>query len=273
MAKALANLVFEELISEEKGKTTDQAAASRLDRILTDYQESHSVETKEGKAMAKRAIKEAVAILMRRHYTVPGTVKAHSQQFKKASELLSGMTVSTSTSQRAVKQALTVSFVRTTPVGELAEIIIKTEIRLALLRRKALNERAEVYANFLFEMKTESDRRTYISNRLEKLSGALLIAQREMVRAYADLIKAIQKIDPLLSREILKHRNDSTDITVESLARVIPIERRAELAKELVALDGRVEPFRAAFLEKTALERGLEILNNYKQPVLSSASR
>jgi DNA polymerase elongation subunit (family B) len=270
MAKALANLVFEELISEEKGKTTDQAAASRLDRILTDYQESHSVETKEDKAMAKKAIKEAVAILMRRHYTVPGTVKVHSQQFKKASELLSGMTVSTSTSQRAVKQALTVSFDRTTSVGELAATIIKTELKLALLRRNALNERAYCYANFLFEMKTESDRKTYISNRLERLSGEFLSAQREMVRAYADLIKAIQKIDPLLSREILRHRNDGTDITVESLAGAIPVERRAELAKELIALDRRVEPFRATFLEKRALERGLEILNEYKQPVLST---
>lgn len=264
MAKALANLVFEELITEEINRATDKTTVDKLAEVLHDYQKSHGNDAKEGKAKAKKAIKEASAILMNRHYAVPGTVKAHSKKFKKASEMLANMTVSTATSVHAVKQSLSVSFDRTSDIGELAEKIITTETRIALMRRKELERRAYEYANIVFLLPSEDIRRGYVSSKTEAISVNVATTHRAMIEAYASLIRAVQHIDPILSREILSHRNDGTEITFESLAGAIPVSFRTKLAVELIELDQRVRPFRDAFLDKKAFEKGLEVLANHK---------
>jgi hypothetical protein len=260
MAKALANLVFEELLTEARDGASEMAVVERIDHLLRQYHDTYADDTKESKKIAKRAMKEASMLLMSRHYTVQGASRSHTRHFRRAGELLGHMTVSTATSQRAVKNALAVCFDKTTPSGRLAEIIISTEIRMALLKRQAVQERAWIYAIFIQSIPTEEERRQYVMRRCEVIGAELTTANRSMIVAYVRLIKAMQIIDPALSRTVLDHRREGTDVTVESLEMAIPAEQRFRLATELVVLNSRVEPFREAIREKKAFERGLEML-------------
>jgi len=280
MAKALANLVFEELVSKEVERlqrlpddSHRQSRIERMEKILVDYKESHLSDSEDSKLKAKKAIREAAMILIGRYYTVPGIAAEHKRLFRSGAELLADTSLATNVARRAVKQSLSLAFDRSTTVGALAEVIINTEASAALLRRTKLTQRMGDYIAFIRSLAKEEDRVLYISNRTVAIGRELTETHRLMIEAYAALILKLQEINPRFSSLILQHRQDGTPVTVESLCAAVPVDIRGVLCMELINLGNRVEPFRQVIVDKTALERAMAWIAEGKETPPPPASR
>ena len=260
MARALAKLVFEELIEEELRKEHHD---TKLGAIFDSYKDGQGTETKESRVEAKRATNEAALLLMRDYYTVQGLCKRHSSQYKMATRFLSKITIPVSSTQIAIKRSLDVSYDRTTGVGELAERIINSEIRAAKMRRKVIADRILDYVGFLSSMNEET-RKKYIGDREAVVGADVVRTHHTMVSAYGEMISALQQVDPKMSRVILDCRRNGVDITVNDIVQAIPVDDRFKIDAALITLQGAVEPFRKAYVEQFAFREAWKRLLNTK---------
>jgi hypothetical protein len=160
---------------------------------------------------------------------------------------------------------LAVSYDRTTPVGQLADVFLKGEIRAALCRRGMIEQRMWIYIHFITEqIPNEEMRQQYITNRSVQLNGEMKAAHDRLVKSYVKCLEAMQEIDPIITQVVLDHRKTGEALTFMDLAALIPFDCREKLEKELATINTEAEPFRRVIVENKAFQNGLEICVNGK---------
>ena len=228
-----------------------------------DYQEAIEMEpeTKEEKKQKKAKIKKMTIqvsrLLVGKHYTVAGMYREHKRGFNKAVDYMVAASVGTGVTKSALKMSLEVSYDREMPIGDLAEKIIKTEIRYAMSRRAVFAKYKEQHMANIMRYSMELTRKMYIEINSKRVFQSINEKHRVMIKAYVEMIRALQSIDRPLCELILKHRSENTEITFKGVFNVIPWSTREKMNKEIVTLALARDSFRDIIVENAAFKKAL----------------
>jgi hypothetical protein len=186
------------------------------------------------------------------------------QDYRSALTKATSLTAACKDTQTRFKRALDAAFDRTTPIGELAEKIVKTEAGYARRRRPMIEKEMAIQINAIKQLPSESSRLHYIETITKTRKNMLLESHNRMVETYGKVIEALRDVSSSMCHMILGRRREGGEITIESLSKCIPPEISLKIAPELTNLRVITETFKTAVAMDTAFIRALAALQEGK---------
>jgi len=190
MARALANIVFEEILVEQNEQ-----------ELLMAYYDKKE-------AAVDKCIKKAVLHLMRPHYTIEGS--SHGKEF---AEVITKVAEVTSSSRKSVKKIMDVSFDKSTPAGELAEQIVKAE----RAPYKDIIKAKDYYIRMI-----SLNGVLYGIQETQRVAEEVLTAYRGLINAYVKAIECFRTFDARLCSRVIESRKFNSPTPLAAIRSILP---------------------------------------------------